>query len=99
MELAVLKQVLASHRGCVTRRVICLTNLVFTVYMSIHPVVSCSQSNQDDLVCSIEAVVAICGVEVRVLLMPFSCCERLDDDLIFAGYRLVMLIKATSLFL
>ena len=34
-----------------------------------------------------------------MLLIPLSCCERLDDGLlIFAGDRLVMLIMATSLF-
>ena len=31
-----------------------LTNLELTVHMSIHPVESCSQSNQDDLVCSVQ---------------------------------------------
>ena len=76
MEWAVLEQVLTSHWGCVTRTAIRLGNLELTVHMSIHPAVSCSQSNQDDLVCSVQVVDAICGVEVRVLLMPFSCCER-----------------------
>ena len=67
--------------------------------MSIHPVVSCSQSDQDDLVCSVQVVVAIFGVEVRVHLMPVSCCERLDDGfLILVGDRLVRLIKVTYLF-
>ena len=92
------EQVLASHWGCVIRTVIRLANLELTVHISIHPVVSCSQSNQDDLVCSVQVVVAICGVNVMVLLMPFSCSERLDDGLsIYVGDRFVMLIKATSL--
>ena len=82
MEWAVLEQVLASHWGCVTRTVICLASLELTVHMSICPIVSCSQFNQDDLVCSVQVVVAVCGVEVRVLFIPFSCCERLDDGLL-----------------
>ena len=50
------------------------------------------------MVCSVQVVVAICGFEVRVLLMTFSCCERLDDDLLISiGDRLVILINATSL--
>ena len=67
--------------------------------MDIQPVLSCSQSNQDDLICSVQVVVAICRIEVRVLMMSSSSCERLDDGLlIFVGDRLVMLIKGTSLF-
>ena len=63
-----------------------LANLELTVHISSHPVASISQANQDDLISSVQAVVAICGDEVRVLLMPFSCCERLDDGLlIFVG--------------
>ena len=49
--------------GAVARTAICQTNLELTGHMSIHPVVSCSQSDQDDLVCSVQAVVAICWVE------------------------------------
>ena len=63
MKWAVLEQVLASHWGCVTRTVV---DLELTVHMSIHPVVTCSQSNQDDLVCSVQVVVAICGVKVKM---------------------------------
>ena len=99
MEQAVLEQALASHWSCVTRTAILLANLELTVHENIYPVVSCSQSDQDDLVCSVQVIVAICGVEVRVLFMPSSCCERLYDALlIVAGDRLVMLIKAISLF-
>ena len=61
MEWAVLEQVLACHWGCFTRTAICLANL--TEHMSIHPVVPCSQSNQDNLVCSVQVVVAICGLK------------------------------------
>ena len=44
-------------------------------------------------------MVAICGAEVRVLLVSYFCCKRLDDGLlVFVGDRLVMLIMATSLF-
>ena len=85
MEWAVLEQVLASHWGCVTRTAIPLANLEPTVHMSIHPVVTCSQPNQDDLVCSVQVVIAIYGFEVRVLLMPWSCHERLDGLFIFVG--------------
>ena len=48
MGWADLEQVLASHLDCVTRAAIRLANLELTVHMNIHPVVSCSQSNQDD---------------------------------------------------
>ena len=98
VEWTVLKQVLASHWDCVARTVICLNNFEPTVHISIHPVMCCSQSNQDDLVCSVQAVVAICWVEVRTLLMPFSCYEN-GGLHIFIGDRLVVLVKATSLFL
>ena len=99
MEWAVLGRVLASHWGCVTRTAICLASLEITLHMSNHPVVFSCQSGQDDLVCSVQVVVAIDGVEVRVPLMPLSCCGRLDGGfLIFAADRLVMLTKATSLF-
>ena len=74
MGWAVLEQVLASHWGCITRIAIRLAHLELTVHMSIHPVVSCSMSNQDDLVCSVQVVVALCGVEVRVVLLSFSFC-------------------------
>ena len=53
MEGAVSEEVLASHWDSVARTVIGLANLELTVHMSSHPVVSCSQSNQDDLVCSV----------------------------------------------
>ena len=46
VECAVSEQLLASHLGCVMRTAIRSTNLELAVYMSIHPVVSCSQSNQ-----------------------------------------------------
>ena len=98
MEWAVLEQVLASHWGCVTRTAIRLASLELAVHMSIYSVVSCSQSNHDDLVSPFQVVVVICAVEVRVLLMSFSCCDRLDDGLVFfVGDRLVTLIKATYL--
>ena len=44
----------------------------------VHPVVSCSQPDHDDLVCSVQAVVAVCWFGVRMILMPFSfCCSHL----------------------
>ena len=32
--------------------------------MTIHPVLFCSWSSQDDLVCSVQEVVAICGLKL-----------------------------------
>ena len=96
MEWAVLEQVLACHWGCVTRTAIRLASLELTVHMSIHPVVSCSQSNQDDLVCSVQVVVTICGVKVRVLMIPFSCCERSDHGLIFVGDVCLSLVQGSN---
>ena len=99
MEWAVLGQLLASHWGCVTRTAIRPASLELTVHMSIHPVVSCSQYNQDDLVCSFQAVVVVSWVTVKMLLMPFSCGERLNNGLlIFIRNRFSILVKATSLF-
>ena len=77
MEWAVLEQVLASHWGCVTRTAIYLASLELTVHMNIYPVVSCPQSNHDDLVCSVEVVVDICWVEVRLFLTPFLALRDL----------------------
>ena len=87
---------LACHWGSVTRTEICLTSLELTVHMSIHTVVSCSQSNQDDLVCYVLAVAVVCWIEVRVLLMSFSHREGLNNG--FIGDRLVMLVYIISLF-
>ena len=67
MKWAVLEQVLVSHRVCVTRTAIRLANLELTVHMRTRPVVFCSQSNEDNMFCSVQVVVAICGAEVRVL--------------------------------
>ena len=89
IERTVLEQLLTGLWSCVTRTAIHLAKLGTTVHVNIRPVVCCSQSNQDDMVCSGQVLVAICGIEVRVFLMPFSCCERFDDGLlIFVGKQI-----------
>ena len=42
-----------------------------TLHMSIHPAVSCSQSNRNVLIYAVKAVAAVGSVEVRMLLMSF----------------------------
>ena len=82
VEWAALEQVLSGHRGCVTGAPVRLTNLEFVEHVGVHPVVSSPESEQDDLVCSVQLVVAVRRVEIEVLLAPLSRCESLDDGLL-----------------
>ena len=45
--------------------------LELTIQMGIQSFVSCSRSSQDDLICSVQAVEAVCWVKVRMLLSSF----------------------------
>ena len=53
---------------CVTRTAIRLASVDLTVHVSGHPGVCCSRSNQDHWICSVQAQIAVCCVEVRRVL-------------------------------
>ena len=92
----VVEWVSAIYWGCVAKTAIRPSRLEPAVHMKINPVVSCSQSNQNDLICSVQAEVAAWWVEAEVLLWQFSCCERCNNGLVFIRNRLVMMVWATS---
>ena len=59
-------------RGAVLQGQLSLINLDLNVHWSGHPVVSCSQPNQDDWICSVQSVTAVSQIQVSMLLIP-SC--------------------------
>ena len=72
---AVLEKGLAGHGTCVTWAPVRLTNFHLGVHMSMHSVVSSSESKQDDLVSPAQRVIAAILVKVGVLLFHFCCTK------------------------
>ena len=70
----------SGHRCSVAWTHFCLSDLHFVVEMRSQSVVSCSQSKNNNLICSAEVVIIICFVVVGVVHEPFLPKEGFNDS-------------------
>ena len=81
VERVVLQQVLAGYWDCIARTSsVRFTDLKLCKHVGVHPVVFSPEPEQDDLGCFVQVVVAVRGVEVKMLLAPLNF--PLSTDLI-----------------